>query len=222
MDGWNGERQIGSTLADIEEKHLERYFYAEKFSENKTILDAACGCGYGSFILAKKAKKVIRADNSDDALKYGDEHYMLPNIQSVKINLEKEIPDIGLFDLIVSFETIEHLSSPLHATIKKFYDLLNTGGILIISHPEMEKEPGYVISSTKDLLNIRKVLLALKKIIRTSLLNDRKGYSFHVHFNINGSEVKRIFERSGFEIVDEYYQEGRFASPYHIVTGRKK
>jgi 2-polyprenyl-3-methyl-5-hydroxy-6-metoxy-1,4-benzoquinol methylase len=222
MDGWNGERQIGSVLEDIEEKHLERYYYAEKFSDNKNILDAACGCGYGSYILAKKAKKVLRADNSDEALQYADKHYKLPNIQSMKIDLEKEIQDIGLFDLIVSFETIEHLSPPLHVTIKKFYNLLNQGGILIISHPEMEKEPGHVISSEKDSFNIKKVLRALKKIIKTRLFNDKKEYSFHVHFNINGSEVKRIFESIGFEIIDEYFQEGRFSSPYHIVTGRKK
>lgn len=222
MDGWNGERQIGSTLDDIEEKHLERYYYAEKFSDNKTILDAACGCGYGSYILAKKAKKVLRVDNSNEALKYADDHYKSQNIHSLKVDLEKEIPDIGLFDLIISFETIEHLSSPLHVTIKKFYNLLNSGGILIISHPEMEKVPDYIISSKKDLFNIKKVWQVLKKIIKKRLLNDRKEYSFHVHFNINGFEVKKLFETMGFEIIDEYYQAGRFSSPYHIVAGRKK
>ena len=39
-------------------KHLLRYFYSCNFISSKSIvLDAACGTGYGSYIMSKKAKK---------------------------------------------------------------------------------------------------------------------------------------------------------------------
>ena len=59
MDGWGGERQIGDNLNLIEEKHRERYAFAKKFCKDRKVLDAACGCGYGTFMLSEVANTVL-------------------------------------------------------------------------------------------------------------------------------------------------------------------
>ena len=143
MDGWNGERQIGSVFADIEPKHLERYRIAAQYCKGKKVLDAACGIGYGSNILANEgnAVSVTGVDVSPEALEYGMKHWHLPEINFVQYDLNQRDFDLGVFDVIVSFETIEHLIPYPAETLEKFDALLEPGGYLIYSHPEMEPEP---------------------------------------------------------------------------------
>tara|TARA_Y100000034_G_scaffold72127_1_gene86982 strand:+ start:4510 stop:4785 length:276 start_codon:yes stop_codon:yes gene_type:complete len=84
MDGWNGERQIGSNLQEIEPKHVERYEFANRYvNKNDTVLDAACGIGYGSAILAKKAGEVLSADCSSEAINYCKKHWDNSNTEKI-------------------------------------------------------------------------------------------------------------------------------------------
>ena len=89
MDGWNGERQIGVNLKEIEPKHVERYEFASKYvNKNDTVLDAACGIGYGSTILAKKAGAVLSVDCSNEAIDYCKKYWNKDNIECMVLNLE--------------------------------------------------------------------------------------------------------------------------------------
>ena len=81
MDGFGGERQIGKNIQEIEPKHVERYQFANKFVSNGDIvLDAACGIGYGSNILAQSAKSVLSLENSEEALEYCRTYWGAENI----------------------------------------------------------------------------------------------------------------------------------------------
>ena len=140
MDGFGGERQIGKVFEEIEPKHIERYNFANKFvSKGDVVLDAACGIGYGSTILAENAKSVLSLDNSEEALEYCRTHWGAENITYDVIDLESDFQNNvnGKFDVIVSLETLEHLENPLIETCMKFYELLELGGHLIVSHPHM-------------------------------------------------------------------------------------
>lgn len=143
MDGWNGERQIGKNLKEIEPKHIERYNIAFDYAKNGKILDASCGCGYGSLILSKKEDStVIGIDNSKEAIEYAKEWYAKDNITFKIFDMNSDIYSLGKFDTIVSLETIEHIKTSIPNTLKKFHNSLNKGGILIISHPDLELPPG--------------------------------------------------------------------------------
>src|SRR2546423_14915069 len=48
-------------------EHVARYRYALPFVEGKTVLDIACGTGYGLSLLAGKAALVIGVDVDTDA-----------------------------------------------------------------------------------------------------------------------------------------------------------
>src|SRR5437870_1974026 len=79
----------------IEKQHVARYEYARRFCKQKTVADIACGSGYGMQILAKDAAAV--------------DGYDIKNFGFNKvIDLDSQSWDKH-YDVIVSFETIEHL-----------------------------------------------------------------------------------------------------------------
>jgi ubiquinone/menaquinone biosynthesis C-methylase UbiE len=122
-----------------EELHLERYRFAtSRIGTGATVLDAACGSGYGSGILAQRARRVVAVDLSSEALAYAREHYQLPNIEFARADLSEPIglPD-GSCDAIVSFETIEHVPNQ-RVMLSEFHRILKPGGMLIISSPDRD------------------------------------------------------------------------------------
>ena len=71
-----GERFIPeSNDAELELEHKERYYTATRFVENKVVLDAACGEGYGSCMLAQKAKSVIGVDLDAETVERAKKKY---------------------------------------------------------------------------------------------------------------------------------------------------
>lgn len=114
---WTGERAIplemkGNSpthqeqLDRIKTQHLARYNWAKDKVEG-TVLDAACGAGYGTEILGQ-GHIAYGVDISKEAVEYAKTHYK--GTFSV-CDLECSFAD-GAFDTIVSFETIEHLKNP--------------------------------------------------------------------------------------------------------------
>jgi len=121
--------------------HIVRYKFAaeylkEKGREKLTILDAACGTGYGSDILKQiNPAKITGLDICHKTVKYANKKY--GNKQC--IFQVSDITDMngfadGTFDTVVSFETIEHIDEPL-AFLKNIERVLKKDGILIISTP---------------------------------------------------------------------------------------
>lgn len=106
--------------------HINRYFFASKIVKGKTVLDVACGVGYGSSHLAKRgAKFVVGGDYSKDALEYAKTHYEKMNLEFIRLDARSLPLRNDCFDVIVSFETIEHLDnyrqflSECNRTLKK-------------------------------------------------------------------------------------------------------
>ena len=99
------------------------------------VLDIACGVGYGSFLMAKDANEVIGVDISEEAIEAANIKYKHPNL-IFKTGSTDDIP-VGdnYFDIVVSFETIEHHDrhDEMLSEIKR---VLKSGGLLIISSPD--------------------------------------------------------------------------------------
>lgn len=125
----------GAVPLDAYLEHISRYVFSAPLIKGKSVLDVACGTGYGSFYLAQNgAKEVIGMDISLEAIKYAKMRYKANNLHFCVGNAI-EMPLFPFrFDSIVSFETIEHLLHP-----KKFLEEINKivkkNSLIIISTP---------------------------------------------------------------------------------------
>jgi 2-polyprenyl-3-methyl-5-hydroxy-6-metoxy-1,4-benzoquinol methylase len=117
------DRQVQPVLTDIHPGHLERYLFAGK-RVSGFVLDAACGIGYGSFMLSEVAE-VTGIDIEPEAIEYAKTHYAGPDYKVGNVH-----SIYGSFDWVVSLETIEHVKSP-ETALNAFRDSDN----LIISTP---------------------------------------------------------------------------------------
>lgn len=117
--------------------HINRYYFASKFCKNKIILDVACGSGYGSYYLSQSALRVVGGDISKDALEYPKKNYRSRNLQFLQLDAHNLPFKDETFDVIVSFETIEHLEN-YYKFLYECKRVLKNGGLIICSTPNRE------------------------------------------------------------------------------------
>lgn len=90
------------------QEHLRRYAAIRRFLYGR-VLDFACGCGYGSFLLSNNPEitEVVGVDRDARSITWAREHFATDRCrfeQSDVLELE------GTFDVLVSLETIEHFA----------------------------------------------------------------------------------------------------------------
>ena len=117
-----GERQVAPQTSGIRRDHTARYEWAaQRIPAGATVLDAACGVGYGCFILARHGLlRVTGVDRSPEALAYARQHYHDAESRQGPIEYRQgdlSTPAVWLeparhFNVLVCFETIEHLRDP--------------------------------------------------------------------------------------------------------------
>jgi ubiquinone/menaquinone biosynthesis C-methylase UbiE len=127
----------GHFPVDVELEHFLRYAYLKPFVAGKDVADIACGSGYGSKLLADAgARSVVGMDLDQDAIDYARRHYPADNLHFETGNAENlaNLPDAS-FDMVVSFETIEHLNH-VEDYLVEVRRILRPGGDYIVSTPD--------------------------------------------------------------------------------------
>ena len=108
---FTGERVVPKDMDDsvihVLQEHLARYNFALAYCVDKKVLDAACGVGYGSWLLAQVAREVTGYEKDRETVSYARAHYGA-NSRQVDLNSIYPIHQ-QYWDVVVSFETIEHL-----------------------------------------------------------------------------------------------------------------
>lgn len=142
--------------------HKARYLFASNFAKGKKVkvLDIACGPGYGSEILLRAgAKKVVGVDKDKEAIDFAERSSSSPLISFICKNIDKLNLKNSRFDLVVSLETIEHLTKQ-EAFLDKISNAMNPKAILILSTPNKESllpgmdkfNPHHTVEFNKDKL----------------------------------------------------------------------
>jgi SAM-dependent methyltransferase len=132
---FTGERVIpGEVDPDLFNEHRARYLFAQRFSSGKKVLDAACGAGYGSALLARNARMVLGVDVAREAVEYARLHYRSPSLAFAQSDCLALPCPAAHFDLIVAFEIIEHLRDP-DAFLQELRRVLHPSGVLLLSTP---------------------------------------------------------------------------------------
>jgi len=132
---FTGERFTPECVREIWYEHVHRYVFAGDLVRGKTVLDAACGEGYGSAYLARTARSVLGVDISEDAIAHARSRYLSDNLEFQLADCCRMPFQDDQFDCIVSFETLEHLEDQ-SGLLKEFRRVLNPGGFLLISSPD--------------------------------------------------------------------------------------
>jgi 2-polyprenyl-3-methyl-5-hydroxy-6-metoxy-1,4-benzoquinol methylase len=148
-----------------QKSHYKRYEMAKtQVKENYIVGDMACGSGYGSLMLSEMGKEVYGVDIDQITIDEITERY--ENEKKVKF-YKNNLLDIDFenkFDLIVSFETVEHFDeSDIEKLMFNFHKALKKEGTIIFSTPyNQEKIPAsmkwhktfYIVEDKmKELLN---------------------------------------------------------------------
>jgi 2-polyprenyl-3-methyl-5-hydroxy-6-metoxy-1,4-benzoquinol methylase len=165
---WTGERLESFVFHDSTIEHLHRYALAKEFAQGKWVLDIACGEGYGSQILAETAEMVNGVDIDDSIIAKARSKYKRKNIVFTTGSVEKIPFDPGSFDMVVSFETLEHTTAH-EAMLEEIKRVLKPGGILLISTPDKmnySDKPGYANPFHKKELYEVEFKTLLKKYFR--------------------------------------------------------
>jgi SAM-dependent methyltransferase len=114
--------------------HLKRYLFAGPYCAGKTVLDAACGTGYGSAELARGASSVLGVDADEGAIAYAQARYAGGNVAFEVMDVSSLALDDISIDVVVSFETIEHLDDR-DAFLREVTRVLRPSGTFIVSTP---------------------------------------------------------------------------------------
>ena len=131
---FTGERFLPEVRGAIWYEHWHRYAVVSPLAAGKRVLDAASGEGYGSFLLARDAASVVGVDVSAAAVAHAQQRYARANQRFVAASVTAlPLPDASI-DLVVSFETIEHLTEQA-PMLAEFRRVLAPGGVLVISSP---------------------------------------------------------------------------------------
>ena len=130
-----GERYVSGLVGDIQSEHYHRYLFALRFCAGSDVLDVASGEGYGSALLGQVAKSVIGVDLDAGSVRFANSHYMSERVSFRRADATALPIEDASVDVVVSFETIEHLAD--HAAfLAEIRRVLRPGGLLVISSPD--------------------------------------------------------------------------------------
>jgi SAM-dependent methyltransferase len=115
-------------------EHWHRYAAAAPLAAGRRVLDAACGEGYGSYLLAAHAAQVTGVDIDASTIDHARARYARDNLAYEPASVTALPMADASLDLIVSFETIEHLSNQ-REMLAEFRRVLAPGGALVVSSP---------------------------------------------------------------------------------------
>lgn len=106
----------GSRYSAVEASiHLARYLAVRECCRGRRVLDVACGEGYGSYLMAGwGARSVDGVDVSESAIEKARSRFAAENVRYLVGSGEAlaEVVGEARYDLVVSFETIEHVDRP--------------------------------------------------------------------------------------------------------------
>lgn len=132
---FTGERFLPELEGEIAYEHWHRYAFAQQLVSDKVVLDIACGEGYGTALLSQVAGMVVGGDIDQVALAGAIQQYgNAENLAFVRTSCDLLAFAPASFDVVISFETIEHIATQqeMLAEIKR---VLKPNGIFCLSSP---------------------------------------------------------------------------------------
>jgi 2-polyprenyl-3-methyl-5-hydroxy-6-metoxy-1,4-benzoquinol methylase len=127
-----GELQIKDRISDFEYISKERISYIKKFKSGGKFLDVGCSCGFLVNEANKEGFDAYGIDLNIKDIEMGKETYGVNLAKSFLGDYESYD-----FDVITTFNVIEHVSNPIKLLLE-MNERLNDGGILVIGTHDVD------------------------------------------------------------------------------------
>jgi 2-polyprenyl-3-methyl-5-hydroxy-6-metoxy-1,4-benzoquinol methylase len=130
-----GERTLPDVPAENYwfRRHLAVYEWIAEHCAGLEVVDMACGEGYGTEVLARRARTVTGVDANPEALAHAQAKYVRPGVSFVRDLVESYREPC---DAVVFLQTIEHVEKPEEA-LRHFREMLPPGGTAYVSTPNV-------------------------------------------------------------------------------------
>ena len=126
------ERLANDPSSELWGEHRSRYRFAAHFVAGQTVLDVACGSGFGLEMLSAAGARPIGIDYASETLV--SIHVDRPDANLIHADATRLPLATASIDQVVSFETIEHVPDAA-ALINELRRVLKPGGHLVLSTP---------------------------------------------------------------------------------------
>ena len=104
-------------------------------ANDKYVLDYGCGRGYGAALVSNYADTIIGVDINKEVINYCNKTHSALNLSFEKIDPNYLLPfEDKFFDVIVSFQVIEHIPE-VQRYLFELKRVLKDGGVLFITTP---------------------------------------------------------------------------------------
>ncbi|MBM7619453.1 ubiquinone/menaquinone biosynthesis C-methylase UbiE [Bacillus tianshenii] len=106
-------------------------FIRKRLPEGSKVLDAGCGDGFGSYLLAENSYKVTGIDIAEKMISHAKDKRKHSNLTFYKADLTRLPFEKGQYDAIMAINSIEWVEQPLDV-LKEFHKVTKEKGILFL------------------------------------------------------------------------------------------
>jgi 2-polyprenyl-3-methyl-5-hydroxy-6-metoxy-1,4-benzoquinol methylase len=158
-----------------------------KYKEKKLFLDVGCGNGQRTVLFDDYSRVIYGVDRLNWLMA---ENKPKINFSKVDFNCQELSYDSGTFDIVFSFDVIEHLPDA-GFMLKEIYRVLKNDGIFVVSTPNRNRLFGFFLQ-----------LLGLRKFPYLPEPEKTKDDPYAAHImEYTISDLKRVVEKAGFSII---------------------
>ncbi len=118
-------------------EHWHRYHWAARLAEGGVVVDVASGEGYGSDLMARAARQAIGIDADANAVGAAWKKYGRDGLQFLQGDARALPLADDSVDLLVSFETLEHLAEH-ERMLSEIARVIGPKGLAVISTPDRD------------------------------------------------------------------------------------
>jgi SAM-dependent methyltransferase len=186
-----GKSDVDTSRA-ISALHVSSYRFARDrhVRPTDTVADIACGSGFALGILRGHCAQYIGVDLPDNIARiYSQGRYVGSEARYYGVDLNRDTLQLNQpVDVVISFETIEHLNDPV-VFLSQLYNVLREDGLLLLSTPINPDERAVVFKSDHVQEFSRRQIMSM---LKQAGFKTQASYSMGVGF---GSVIRFLHRR---------------------------
>jgi cyclopropane fatty-acyl-phospholipid synthase-like methyltransferase len=172
------------------------------------------------------ASSVVGVDICSQIVEYAKKHYQIPGIDFICADAE-QFECLEPFDVVISFETIEHLKNPTYF-LTQLSNYLTSNGVLMMSVPLGETrhfDPYHLHAFTHEqiftLLEATGFCVDYYRCDQCFLTRRELLYWRQLYSESSPSFWELLFTRKGWQIIHDLVLQGGFDAPQLLVIAYK-